>query len=129
MFEKEYLEKLKYFLDSFNHLFTYIIDSWSEIARMMPSDVLNELDFITEASCYNGFRAYNIEINKYQDIIFNNCRYLNDETIGTYIYEGTDYGIVFDFDRNRNAYIGDVKNNIEPYLRNIIDAYCKLKKC
>lgn len=128
MFKKEDLEKLKYFLDSFNNLFTYIIDSWSEIAHRMPSDVLNELDFITEASCYNGFRAYNIEINKYQDIIFNNCRYLNEETIGTYIYDGANDGIVFDFDRNRNAYIGDVKNNIEPYLRNIIEAYFKLKE-
>lgn len=46
MFEEEDLKKLKYFLDSFNHLFTYIIDSGSEIAHMMPSDVLNKLDSI-----------------------------------------------------------------------------------
>lgn len=128
MFEKEYLEKLKYFLDSFNHLFTYIIDSWSEIAHMMSSDVHIELDYITEASCYDGFRAYNREINKYQDIIHKNCIDLYNETIGTYIYEGIDYGIVFDFNKNTNVYIMDVKNKIEPYLRNIIEAYFKLKE-
>lgn len=128
MFEKEDLEKLKYFLNSFNNLFKYIIYSGNEIAHRMPSDVINELDFITKTSCYDSFRAYNIEINKYQDIIFNNCRYLNDETIGTYIYEGTDYGIGFDFNKNTNVYIMDVKNKIEPYLRNIIEAYFKLKE-
>ena len=48
--------------------------------------------------------------------------------MGKYRYEGTDYGIIFDFDRNRNAYISDVKNNIEPYLNNIIEAYFKLKE-
>lgn len=128
MFEEEDLKKLKYFLDSFNHLFTYIIDSGSEIAHMMPSDVLNELDSITEASCYNGFRAYNREINQYQDIIFNNCISLNNETMGKYNYDGANDGIVFDYVRNRDVHIGDVKNKIEPYLRNIIDAYCKLKK-
>lgn len=128
MFEKEGLEKLKGFLNSFNHLFTYIIDSGIEIARMMPSDVRIELDFIAEASCYNGFRAYNIEINKYQDIIHKNCKDLYSETIGTYRYEGTDYGIGFDFNKNTNVHIMDVKNKIEPYLRNIIEAYFKLKE-
>lgn len=85
MFEKEDLEKLKYFLNSFNNLFKYIIYSGREIAHMMPSDVHIELDYITEASCYDGFRAYNIEINKYQDIIHKNCIDLYSETIGTYI--------------------------------------------
>lgn len=129
MFEKEDLEKLKGFLNSFNHLFTYIIDSGSEIVHMIPSDVRIELDYISQISYYNKFKAYSRKINQYQDIIHKNCIDLYNETIVTYRYEGTDYGIVFDFDRNRNAYIGDVKNNIEPYLRNIIDAYCKLKKC
>ena len=55
MFEEKDLKKLKYFLDLFNHLFTYIIYSGSEIAHRMPSDVINKLDFITEASCYDGF--------------------------------------------------------------------------
>lgn len=95
---------------------------------MMPSDVRIELDYIRQISYYNKFKAYNRKINQYQDIIHKNCKDLYSETIGTYRYEGTDYGIVFNFDRNRNAYIGDLKNNIEPYLRNIIDAYCKLKK-
>lgn len=86
MFKEEDLKKLKGFLNSFNHLFTYIIDSGSEIAHMMPSDVRIELYYITEASCYDGFRAYNREINKYQDIIHKNCIDLYNETMGKYIY-------------------------------------------
>lgn len=128
MFEEEDLKKLKYFLDSFNNLFTYIIDLGSEIAYMMPSDVINKLDSITEASRYNSFRAYNREINQYQDIIFNNCISLNNETMGKYNYDVANDGIVFDYGRNGDVHIGDVKNEIEPYLINIIDAYCKLKK-
>ena len=128
MFEEEDLEKLKSFLNSFNHLFTYIIDSGSEIAHMMPSDVHIELDYISQASCYDSLRAYNREINQYQDIIYKNCIDLYNETIGKYRYEGTDYGIVFDFGKNTNVRIMDVKNRIEPYLRNIIDAYFKLKE-
>ena len=119
MFEKEYLEKLKSFLNSFNHLFTYIIDSGSEIAHMMPSDVHIELDYISKISYYIKFKAYNREINKYQDIIHKNCVDLHNKTTRTYRYEGTNYGIVFDFDKNTNVRIMDVKNNIEPYLKNI----------
>lgn len=128
MFEKEDLEKLKYFLDSFNNLFIYIIDSVSEIAHMMPSDVHIELDYISQISYYNRFKAYSRKINQYQDIIHKNCIDLYNETMGKYRYEGTDYGIVFDFDKNTNVYIMDVKNKIEPYLKNIIEAYFKLKE-
>ena len=87
MFEKEDLEKLKGFLNLFNHLFTYIIDSGIEIARMMPSDVRIELDYIRQISYYNKFKAYSRKINQYQDIIHKNCKDLYSETIGIYTKE------------------------------------------
>ena len=68
------------------------------------------------------FRAYNREINQYQDIIYKNCIDLYNETIRTYRYKGNNCGIAFDFNKNANINIMDVKNNIEPYLKNIIEA-------
>ncbi|WP_297286293.1 HNH endonuclease signature motif containing protein [uncultured Brachyspira sp.] len=125
--ENEDIEKLNIFLKHFSKFFYCILNDYTEIAYQIHSDAFREMEFLADYTYYQQFRVYDRNINILQDNIYNNTK----EVFNIFeidLYDGNDIGIIFRHDNKKNICVNQKKDEIKPFLDNIIKNYLEIKK-
>jgi len=117
------------YLKVYHDLFEFLFTNYRESAYIFDFNASILLDDLLDNWFCSKFKCHDAELQRYQNIIFDNLIKINNNILNKYEYDLCGKGLIFKWQKDQayNAKFNDIKIEMGNYIENIKNAWDKLK--